>query len=213
MKTCTEKGIAQCQVVDLKDYDPEDTLTSEVQFLCFLEGKKRIKFWISLAFEIKENHILVIIISTYTDGQAPPSAAWFHKYVTEMSCDFRFQKDALKGMRYAVCGLGNRLYAENFNKAAIDIDRAFADMQASRVLDLQCCDENMATSKCGSLEADFDSWLRVFVSALGKMKVTVNGCCQTNVSCCRNPNNDEKAAEYETRFSDFYIQTTLRLID
>lgn len=33
MKRCVEKGVVRdCQVVDLKDYDPEDSLLSEVIF-------------------------------------------------------------------------------------------------------------------------------------------------------------------------------------
>jgi tRNA wybutosine-synthesizing protein 1 len=49
---------------------------------------------------------------------APESAAWFFKYVTEMSYDFRYEKDSLKGLKYSICGLGNSLYEENFNKVA-----------------------------------------------------------------------------------------------
>lgn len=64
-----------------------------------------------------------------------------------MACDFRFQKDALKGLNYSVCGLGNSLYEENFNKIAVEIDKCFSDLQATRIAPLYCCDENTINSK------------------------------------------------------------------
>lgn len=124
-----------------------------------------------------------------------------------MACDFRFQKDALKGLKYAVCGLGNSLYAENFNKVAIDLDKSFAELQASSIAPLYCCDENTVRSEHSSLEGDFGFWEAKFLQNLenyhqtkivgtddgrkanggccggnGKAKSTVipNGCCQNN---------------------------------
>ncbi len=75
----------------------------------------------------------MVFISTYTDGQPPETANWFYKYVIEMACDFRFQKDALKGLNYSICGLGNSLYEENFNKVAIELDKSISSLQAKRV--------------------------------------------------------------------------------
>lgn len=149
--------------------------------------------------KIKPNNILVIFISTYTDGVPPESAAWFYKCVTEMACDFRYQKDALKGLNYSICGLGNSLYDENFNKVAIELDKSISSLQANRFSPLYCCDENTVKSKHSSLEGDYSFWKNNFFEKLqhfkeDSSKPTSEGCCksgETTDSCCKN----EKAVE------------------
>ena len=59
------------------------------------------------------------LVATYTDGQPPESAAWFCKWLEEAANDFRFGKTYLKGMRYAVFGLGNSVYLSHFNTVGI----------------------------------------------------------------------------------------------
>lgn len=163
LNECTKRGYTSCSIQDLKDYEPEDCLTSDIKQKC----------------------VLVIFISTYTDGTPPENAAWFYKYVTEMACDFRFQKDALKGLRYAICGLGNSLYEDNFNKIANELDKSFNELQGVAVAPLYCCDENTVKSRHGSLEGDFAYWLSNFFQAFpaflenGDIKPLANGCCQS----------------------------------
>lgn len=57
----------------------------------------------------------VFIVSTYTDGQPPKDAVWFCKWLEESSTDFRVQKSLLGAVKYAVFGLGNSQYKDNFN--------------------------------------------------------------------------------------------------
>lgn len=54
-------------------------------------------------------------MSTYTDGKPPADAVWFCKWLEESSNDFRVQKSLLGAVKYAVFGLGNSLYKDNFN--------------------------------------------------------------------------------------------------
>ncbi len=168
---------------------------------------------------------MVIFISTYTDGVPPESASWFYKYVIEMSVDFRYQKDALKGLNYAICGLGNSLYEENFNKVAIELDKAFSGLQANRIAPTYACDENTIKSKHSSLEGDVAYWQNNFFEKLdfyvknSKMISTnepqtccqskTNGnntasgsCCQSQSNekssdCCQNGKSDENGEEIE----------------
>ena len=60
----------------------------------------------------------VFVISTYVDGNPPESAEWFYKWLNEASNDFRVQKSLLQDLDYAVFGLGNSLYEENFNRVS-----------------------------------------------------------------------------------------------
>lgn len=61
----------------------------------------------------------VFIVSTYVDGKPPESAKWFYKWLEEASNDFRVQKSLLRDLNYAVFGLGNSLYEDNFNLVGI----------------------------------------------------------------------------------------------
>lgn len=60
--------------------------------------------------------VAIFIVPTYEDGAPPDSAEWFFKSLAENAVDFRVSKSYLKKMNYAVFGLGNSLYCDNFNK-------------------------------------------------------------------------------------------------
>ena len=143
-KQCTARGFSSTRVIDLKDYEPEDSLMNDV----------------------KSKTIFVVFISTYTEGACPENAKWFHKYITEMAHDFRFEKDALAGLSYSVCGLGNSLYAEHFNTVAIELDKSLHSLHAHRIAPLYCCDENTIRSKHSSLEGDVEFWQNNFFEKL-----------------------------------------------
>lgn len=133
-----------------------------------------------------------------------------------MACDFRFQKDALRGMRYAVCGLGNSLYEENFNKVAVELDKSFAELQARAVAPLYCCDENTVKSAHGSLEGDFAYWLGSFFQALplllengGPVPAMSNGCCQADGGggggCCQQETEKLNGSCCQSTVEDDYV--------
>ncbi len=232
-KSCQLKGYANCTVINLKDYDPEDKLSQEVTLSYDLYHYDFIFYF--LFFKIKPDNVLVIFISTYTDGVPPESAAWFYKYVIEMACDFRYQKDALKGLNYSICGLGNSLYEENFNKVAIELDKAFSGLQANRIAPMYACDENTIKSKHSSLEGDVTYWQNNFFEKLdfyvknknsnvndsaaqsccqsNEKNPTSGSCCQSQSDkksngCCQNGNHDDKDEIDEEEDSAKYEDTT-----
>lgn len=57
----------------------------------------------------------VFLVATYTDGTPTENAEWFCKWLEEASTDFRYGKTYLKGLRYAVFGLGNSVYVGHYN--------------------------------------------------------------------------------------------------
>lgn len=186
-KACNTKGLNQTTVKDMKDYDPEDNLFNEVILLYFSIKKYFIYF-----FKIKPDNILVIFVSTYSEGCAPENASWFYKFVTEMSHDFRYEKGSLKGLNYSICGLGNSLYEENFNKVAKELDKAFSTLQANRVAPLYCCDENTIKSKHSSLEGDYEFWKNNFFEKIEHLKREEKSCCTTEESCCQKEKKETK---------------------
>ncbi|XP_068945250.1 S-adenosyl-L-methionine-dependent tRNA 4-demethylwyosine synthase TYW1-like [Petaurus breviceps papuanus] len=145
-------------VINLKEYDPDDHLGEEVT----------------------SKNICVFLVATYADGQPPDSAEWFCKWLQEASNDFRFGKTYLKGMRYAVFGLGNSVYESNFNKVGKNIDRWLWLLSARRVMTCGEGDCNVVRSRHGSLEADFAAWQARFLSRLQDLS---RGSCGEKKAC------------------------------
>lgn len=78
------------EAMDLKDYD-EDALEQE--------------------------DIVLIICSTWTDGEAPETAALFYDWLKDVAVDFRVSKNLLSKVHYGVFGLGGDTFGENFCRA------------------------------------------------------------------------------------------------
>ncbi|XP_069613521.1 S-adenosyl-L-methionine-dependent tRNA 4-demethylwyosine synthase TYW1-like [Ranitomeya imitator] len=138
------------EIINMKDYDPDDHLVEETT----------------------SQSICVFLVATYSDGLPPDSAAWFCKWLEEASNDFRFGKTFLKGLRYAVFGLGNSVYSGHYNTVGKNIDKWLWMLSASRVMTRAEGDCNVVKSKHGSIEADFSAWKAKFLS---RLKTLVNG--------------------------------------
>lgn len=109
--------------------------------------------------DLNENKcIALFIVSTYTDGTPPEAISWFCKWLNEAAHDFRVQKSMLMGMRYAVFGLGDSVYKDNFNVTAENIDTWLHKLSASRMFPMGQGDENCARQDDGSQESDFEDW-------------------------------------------------------
>lgn len=116
----------------------------------------------------KPRSILILIISTYTDGVPPESATWFYKYLEESATDFRVQHSLLKGLKFAVFGLGNSLYSDHFNTVARNCDKFLHQLSGQRMLGLVLGDENVDTSKYGNLDEDFAEFKKKVIQMLSK---------------------------------------------
>ncbi|KAF6125423.1 hypothetical protein HJG60_009875 [Phyllostomus discolor] len=131
-------------IINLKDYDPDDNLVEEVT----------------------SKSVCAFLVATYTDGRPTESTEWFCKWLEEASSDFRFGKTYLKGMKYAVFGLGNSVYVGHFNKVGKNVDKWLWTLGAHRVMTRGEGDCNVVNSKHGSIEADFRAWKTKFVFQL-----------------------------------------------
>merc|ERR1712029_5981 len=67
---------------------------------------------------------MVVVISTYTEGTPPESAQWFYTWLEESAKDFRVQHSMLKGLKYAVFGLGNSNYSDHYNVIGKQVDKS-----------------------------------------------------------------------------------------
>lgn len=75
--------------------------------------------------------VCVFLVATYTDGQPTENAEWFCKWLEEASTDFRYGKTYLKGLRYAVFGLGNSVYVGHYNTVRNAVNAAVSYVQPS----------------------------------------------------------------------------------
>lgn len=154
-----------CEVIDLKEYDPDD----------------------QLADECTNRSVCVFLLATYTDGQPTENAEWFCKWLEEASTDFRYGKTYLKGLQYAVFGLGNSVYTGHYNTVGKNVDKWLWMLSATRIMTRGEGDCNVVKSKYGSIQGDFKAWKVKFMNRLKKLvkgdKKTCSGNCKSGGSC------------------------------
>ncbi|NXI05358.1 TYW1 synthase, partial [Pachycephala philippinensis] len=166
------------EVINMGDYDPEDGLSEETN----------------------SRNICVFLVATYTEGQPPESAAWFCKWLEEAANDFRVGKSFLQGLRYAVFGLGNSAYVDHYNTVGRRMDRWLWMLSASRIMTRAEGDCNVAQSKHGSIEADFEAWKAKFLTRLQTLcrgeKKPCSGKCKKG-KCKSSGKQSKESSDHE----------------
>ncbi|XP_038141891.1 S-adenosyl-L-methionine-dependent tRNA 4-demethylwyosine synthase TYW1 isoform X2 [Cyprinodon tularosa] len=151
------------EVIDMKDYDPDDRL----------------------ADECSSKSVCVFLVATYTDGQPTENAEWFCKWLEEASTDFRYGNTFLKGLRYAVFGLGNSVYVGHYNTVGKNVDKWLWMLSAKRIMSRGEGDCNVVKSRNGSVQADFQAWKAKFLSRLKALAKGEKRSCKDE-GCCKN---------------------------
>ncbi|KAI9144769.1 hypothetical protein BKA69DRAFT_1054309 [Paraphysoderma sedebokerense] len=123
--TLSSCGISNV-IIDIPDYDTEDFFS--------------------------EQSPCVFILSTYTDGGPTETAEWFYKWLEDNRFDFRVSKTSLSKMRYAVFGLGDSEYKENFCLVSTSVDKYLEGLGAKRLIPIGLGDKN------DEMEKSFDEW-------------------------------------------------------
>ncbi|XP_010748234.2 S-adenosyl-L-methionine-dependent tRNA 4-demethylwyosine synthase TYW1 [Larimichthys crocea] len=191
-QTGTAKGFAKelseevmtlglpAEVIDMKDYDPDD----------------------QLADECTNQSVCVFLVATYTDGQPTESAEWFCKWLEEASTDFRYGKTYLKGLRYAVFGLGNSVYVGHYNTVGKNVDKWLWMLSGKRIMTRGEGDCNVVKSRHGSVQADFLTWKGKFMSRLQALakgeKKSCSGNCKSGGSCKNKKTGGHEEKQEET---------------
>ncbi|XP_022095801.1 S-adenosyl-L-methionine-dependent tRNA 4-demethylwyosine synthase-like [Acanthaster planci] len=168
------------EVVDLKTFDPESHILPETDGLV----------------------TCVLIVATYSEGKPTESAAWFCRWLEEATTDFRVHKSLLRGLKYAVFGLGNSLYEGHYNQVARDVDRWLSTLSASAIVARGEGDQNVAESKHGGIEADFEAWKTLLLQTLAS---NASICCSTEKQTCecgKTEGGCRQATEKESRNAD-----------
>ncbi|XP_063154791.1 S-adenosyl-L-methionine-dependent tRNA 4-demethylwyosine synthase TYW1B isoform X1 [Candoia aspera] len=183
------------ETIDMQDYDPDDSLIDE----------------------ISSQNICVFLVATYTDGKPTENAAWFCKWLEEAANDFRVGKAYLKGLRYAVFGLGNSLYADHFNAVSRNVDKWLWMLGARRILSCARGDSNVVKSHNGSIEADFEAWkakllTRLQALGMGDQKACSGRCkkgrCRSKPKVSQEAKGQETSKQEEKEEEDFFETTS-----
>ena len=136
--------------------------------------------------------LLIVVISTYSEGSPPQSARWFYSWLSDTAGDFRVSHNYLSGLQHAVFGLGNSLYSHHFNTVARDVDSFLSQLGSTRLLNLCLGDENVANSKTGSIESDFQAWLDQLTARV--------------LDTDNNPSDGDKEGESESDSEDSEVE-------
>ncbi len=100
--------------------------------------------------DLSKTKNLLVIVSTWGEGDAPETAVAFHKEL--MTADLQ-----LADVRYSVCALGDTAY-ERFCQIGKDVDARLEGFSATRIQPRQDCDLDY--------EAPFEEWLAGALKAL-----------------------------------------------
>lgn len=122
------------ELIDPKDYEPED--------LC------------------KETLVLVIA-STWENGEAPQNGSFLVNWVNESAEDFRVGAALLSRCKFAVFGVGSRVYGDSFNAVAKGFSEKLRKLGAKELFDV--CEGDVDE---GDLEEVFDKWSEKVVGVL-----------------------------------------------
>lgn len=100
--------------------------------------------------KLAEVRTLVVITSTYGNGDPPSNAESLHAYLLKSAPD-------LPHLRFAVCALGDKTY-DRFCQCGRDFDRRLAELKAQRIIDRVDCDVDY--------EKPWKAWLEQLVPAI-----------------------------------------------
>jgi sulfite reductase (NADPH) flavoprotein alpha-component len=102
------------------------------------------------AKQLVDLRTLVIVTSTYGNGDPPSNAEALHAYVMKSA-------PALPNLRFAVCALGDKTY-DRFCNCGREFDKKLGELGGKRVIDRQDCDVDY--------EKPWKAWLDKLVPAL-----------------------------------------------
>ncbi|PWV05866.1 putative NADPH--cytochrome P450 reductase [Trypanosoma cruzi] len=109
--------------------------------------------------DLEYEHLVIIICSTYGEGEPTDSMKAFHDWLMD---DSRTPDEELRNVKYAVFGLGDRQY-RYFCEEGIVVDRRMAELGAQRIYGLGCGNAGE------NIEEDFDEWHRDLWPAVSRV--------------------------------------------
>jgi len=107
--------------------------------------------------DLKKADVLLVVVSTWGDGEPPEAAEEFHKELMSSS-------ESLDGVQFSVCALGDTSY-DQFCQTGKEVDTQLEKLGAKRFFDRVDCDVDF--------EEAFDTWSASVWSELAKASAQV----------------------------------------
>ncbi|RWS24741.1 S-adenosyl-L-methionine-dependent tRNA 4-demethylwyosine synthase-like protein [Leptotrombidium deliense] len=186
---CTQTGNAKKIAEQFVD-NLETTEVSNIRLLNVKELDAEDYFSTISQSDIKSN--LLIITSTYVDGDCPEDAKWFCKWLKEAADDFRVDKEFLRNLNFAIFGLGNSEYKDNYCLIAKNLEKWLLKLGATKISETGFADECMASS----LSDQFNGWkskivLYVSTGTIDSSVIQTNNEIEDEGSSSDEENNED----------------------
>ncbi|CAG2103548.1 unnamed protein product [Medioppia subpectinata] len=130
----------------INEYEPEDSLVSDAN----------------------NNAIIIIVMSTYSSGSPPSDGKWFCQWLQDFSNDFRVDKSSLKGLSFAIFGVGDKAYGQHFCRISQDMDRWLKQLEATPIVSTQLSD----ISDSSGFDKQFKQWMNELSLKLSNNSLT-----------------------------------------
>ena len=167
----------ECLCTD--QYDPEDEILSDAS----------------------NGNYLIILMPTYTGGEPPENARWFYQWIKDAANDFRLSKNALNQLSFAVLGIGDSVYGDDFCLCSFKLTAALKKLSSKCLFKTSLLDR----SAFESIEDQFQSWYQKILPVLIEQEIT---CCsdntsdQTNYSTLVNFDDDDDNEEFDEDYAE-----------
>lgn len=129
--------------------------------------------------------VFIFIVSTYTGGQPPPAASNFATLLADMSNDFRVSRDHFAKTRFAIFGLGDVVYGDNFNMFAKNVNEWVRGLGGRMIIPSVFASEQRSQGLFSTFSHSVVSWLE---------KSCANGVID-EVQSDEDPADDDAAAD------------------
>ncbi|VDP00147.1 unnamed protein product [Soboliphyme baturini] len=164
------KPICTIRLVNLETYDPEDSLQHE-------------------------NDISLFIVSTFINGFPPENCRWFFTWVNDAASDFRYDHHLLHKLKFAVFGIGDSVYGEDYNKVAKSFRNGLLKLEAKEIIPLKLADESCSVDEGGyhsytwrlisrlfsaGIDESFELWANRLMEYLSRVIDDKNDCQPTS---------------------------------
>ncbi|KAG8503106.1 hypothetical protein CXB51_000879 [Gossypium anomalum] len=139
--------------------------------------------------DLPKESLIIIIASTWEDGNPPQNSKFFVNWLAEISTDFRAGNLLLSDCKFAVFGVGSRLYGDTFNAVARDLGKRLRGLGATEMVPVGEGDVDG-----GELESVFEGWSEKVVTVLkgGLVMENENGIvCESDVESLESDDDDD----------------------
>ncbi|XP_023728568.1 S-adenosyl-L-methionine-dependent tRNA 4-demethylwyosine synthase [Lactuca sativa] len=120
--------------------------------------------------DLHQENLVLIIASTWEDGNPPSNGVFLSNWLSESAEDFRVGSLLLSKCKFAVFGVGSRAYGDNFNAVGRGLSTKMRSLGASEILPL--CEGDVDE---GELDKAFGIWSKEVIKVLKAGELRGNG--------------------------------------